>query len=283
MPFISRIVPASSCWVTLVLLGFAADALAFPPAPPHLIHGIVRDAIGNPLSDGATVILEVSASTPISTFVLAQTDSSFNYKLEVPLDSGLDAGLYQATALVPTAPFKLRVRVGKTTYLPMEMTGDVAHVGVPGGHTRIDLTLGVDSDGNGLPDDWEKAVAAQLGRSWAPGQIHPGDPYPGAGMSYQEVYLAGTYAVAPKEGFVLKIQSSPGETPKLAFTAVKGHRYTLQASATLGEWTSVSFRLSSTETDAPIDAYQASDTRRVEIEAPTLGDEPAKFYRLVVD
>src|SRR5262249_4058133 len=142
--------------------------------------------------------------------------------------------------------------------------------------------LGVDSDGNGLPDAWEKAVAAQLGRSWAAGQIRPGDVYPGTGMTYQEVYLAGTYSVAPKDGFTLDILSHQGESPTLAFTAVKGRHSTLQASSSLDGWTTVPFRMAPADS-AAVNGYQAIDTRRVEIEAPPLGDQPAKFYRLMVE
>jgi hypothetical protein len=283
MPSTSAVISVISRWFALLVFAGVGETLAFPPMPPHQLYGVVRDAIGNPLADGATVILEAASSARLTTFVLAQTDSAFNYRLEVPLDAGLAAGSYQPTALVPTAPFKLRVRIGKMTYLPMEMTGDVAHIGTAGGRTRMDLTLGVDSDGNGLPDDWEKAVAAQLGRSWVSGQIRPADPYPGTGMTYQEVYLSGTYAVAPQEGFALEILSPPGESPKLAFTAVKGRRYTVQASSSLGNWATVPFRLSATDTTPPVNAYQATDTRRVEIEAPAIDDQPAKFYRLIVE
>jgi hypothetical protein len=271
--------------MALLALTLPHPANAFPPAPNHLIFGIVRDQIGNPLAmDNAEIVLEASSGATIHADVVPQLEPGLNYRIEVPMDAGLTDDLYQPTALLPAAPFKLRVRIGQTMYLPMEMTADYSRLGQPGGRTRIDLTLGVDADGNGLPDAWEKAVAAQLGRQWLAGQFRPGDFYPGTGMTYRDVYLAGTYAVAPKEGFTLRILSGPGEAPRLAFTAVKGRSYTLQASADLGEWTTVPFRvLPSDSAAAPVNGYQATETKRVEIETPTLGDEPVRFFRLMAE
>jgi hypothetical protein len=268
----------------LALLVFTPLLQAFPPAPPHTIYGVVRDQIGNPLSDGAEVIMEVSPTVRYRTTVVARTDSGLNYKIEVPMDAGMTADLYSPTALLPAAPFRLRIKIGQTTFVPMEMTGDLSKLGRPGGSTRIDLTLGVDADGNGLPDAWEKAVAAFLGRAWQAGQIRPEDLYPGTGMTYRDVYLAGTYAVSPTDGFALNIIHSPGQPPKLAFTAVKGRRYTVQLSEHLNHgWTTVPFRLLPLAVNsAALNAYSATETKRVEIEAPG-PNIPVRFYRLIVE
>lgn len=270
-------------WLVLLLSLLPGAVHAFPPAPPHQIYGLVRDQIGNPLGDGATVILEAASGTRLQTFVVAQTEPGVNFRLDVPMDAGLTSDLYSPTALMPTAPFRLRVMVGRTTFLPIEMTLDSSKLGVPGGRTRIDLTLGVDADGNGLPDAWEKAVAAFLGKLWQAGQINPNDPYPGSGMTYREVYLAGTYAVAPTEGFALQIATDTQGVPRLAFTAVKGRSYTLQAAAQLGEWTTVPLRLLNADpAAAALNAYQATETRRVEIVPPDATGQAARFFRLMV-
>jgi len=58
----------------------------------------------------------------------------------------------------------------------------------------------------------------------------------------------------------------------------------VQAAAKLGEWVSVPFHVLPTEpAAAPLNTYQASQTKRVEIAPPTLGDEPARFFRLMVE
>lgn len=267
-------------WWLAVWFPFAAAA--FPPAPPHLIYGVVRDSLGYPLGDGAEVILEAASGAHVRAFVLAEVDSAINYRLQVPMDAGLTEDVYAPTALMPAAPFRLRVRVGNTSFLPIEMTADFSTLGAPGGRTRIDLTLGVDADGNGLPDAWEKAVADYLGRVWRPGQIDPNAAYPGTGLTYREVYLAGTYAMEPKDGFALQLVVAPGQPPKLAFTAVKGRTYTLQSAAVLGQWTTTPFRVLPAGT-ATAARYQAVETRRVEIEAPLVDGAPAQFYRLLVE
>ncbi len=269
-------------WVVLATL-LPLVVQAFPPAPPHTLFGVVRDQIGNPLEKGADVILETASGVKIRTSVAMRTEVAVNYELEVPMDAGLTADAYLPTALRPTVPFLLRVRVGQTTYLPIEMTGDLTKLGLPGGRTRIDLTLGVDQDGNGLPDAWEKAVAALLGRPWTVGQIRPDDLYPGSGMTYRDVYLAGTYAVEPTDGFALHILGSPGEPPRLAFTVVKGRSYTVQAASVFGEWSDVSFRVLPVAANAPEQrAYLATQTQRVEIEAPIASGTPNRFFRLIV-
>ena len=268
----------------LIILVVGPGVQAFPPAPPHAIYGVVRDQIGNPLNDGAEVIMEVSPTVKYRTTIVSRTESALNYKIEVPMDAGMTADLYAPTALLPAAPFRLRVKIGQTTFVPIEMTGDLSKRGLPGGSTRIDLTLGVDADGNGLPDVWEKAVAAFLGRAWQAGQIRPDDMYPGTGMTYREVYLTGTYAVDPTDGFSLKIITSAGAAPKLAFIGVKGRRYVVQVSESVnGGWAAVPFKVLPATAETPaINAYNATETKRVEVEPPA-NTNPVRFYRLILE
>ena len=279
-----RFLPGSLLACAMAIVALGPSVQAFPPAPPHTIYGVVRDQIGNPLSDGAEVIMEVSPTVRYRTTVVSRTDSSLNYKLEVPMDAGMTADLYSPTALLPAAPFRLRVKIGQTTFVPIEMSGDFSKLGLPGGSTRLDLTLGVDADGNGLPDAWEKAVAAFLGRAWQAGQIRPDDMYPGTGMTYLDVYLAGTYAVDPTEGFSLKIITSAGAPPKLAFTAVKGRHYVVQVSESVtGGWAAAPFKVLPAIAGTPaINSYNATETKRVEVEPPA-NDNPDRFYRLILE
>jgi hypothetical protein len=43
------------------------------------------------------------------------------------------------------------------------MKGDLSKLGEPGKRTHLDLTLGEDLDGDGIPDAWERALLAALG------------------------------------------------------------------------------------------------------------------------
>ena len=139
-----------------LLLTPAAVVEGFPPAPHHLFYGTVRDEYGNPLNfDDVEVILESSAGIQVKGKVVPGLKPGINYELKVPMDAGITGDLYKPTALKPTVPFKVKVKIGSAIYLPIEMLGDFAQLGLPSKSTRLDLTLGEDSDGDGLPDAWE--------------------------------------------------------------------------------------------------------------------------------
>lgn len=271
-------------WVSIVAL--AASTQAFPPAPHHVIFGLVRDQIGNPLtSSTAQVTMTVSSGASLMDLVVPNLEPGANYRLQVPMDSGLTSDLYQASALLPAVPFKLSVKVGSVTYVPMEMKGDYAVLGQPGEMTRIDLTLGVDSDNDGLPDAWEQAAFRQLGMTWKAGALNPNAMYPGTGLTFAQVYVAGTYSYAPKDGFVLNMTGVVNDKVQLAFTAVKGRGYTIESAATLGSFVPVNFRLATDTPNAGLRAYfQATSTAKQSIEVPLdASGAPAKFYRLRVE
>ena len=91
--------------------------------------------------------------------------------------AGLTADAYKPTALSPLVPFKIYVRIGQVNYLPIQMKGNYAELGQPSGRTRLDLTLGEDLDGDGLPDAWERAILALLGPGKGLGDVNPNDDF----------------------------------------------------------------------------------------------------------
>lgn len=277
-----------------ILLAAAAPMTAFPPALHQEVFGLIRDERGNPLSRaGAEVIMEVGTAVVAKANVATIPVSGANYRLVIPLDSGATQDRYKPTALLPAVGFRLRVRVGNTTYLPMEMTGTAALMTRAGAVGRTDLTLGEDSDGDGLPDAWEMDLLAATGKAGSLADIRPGDDTDGDGLSNLNEYLAGTYAFDPADGFELKIRSLEDGRAGLEFTAVRGRTYTVQGSDDLQTWSSVPFVL---QTDAkgasPRQNFTVSDgrTRLVRVwTRPPAGAAPAteaaiphKFYKLVV-
>lgn len=251
--------------------------------PPHELYGTVRDELGNPLTGSAEVIFEGTSGLKRQAPIGHWTEPGVNFRLSIPLEADFSEPLTIPTALRPNATFRLQVRIGRTTYLPIEMSGNLSAIGAAGGRTRIDLTLGEDTDGNGLPDAWERAVARRLGLTWAPGSIDRNAAYPGSGMTYCEVYLAGTYTVNPAEGFALAIRDQGEGPPALAFTAVKGRFYSIETSSQLGEWHPISFRIVGPASGSPpVELYQATDTRRVEAEVPSMLEVQSHFFRLMV-
>ena len=269
-------------WLLLLLCSFILHTSSFitsayPPAPFHLFYGLLRDEYGTPINSGAEVILETSSGVRIKTSVIAGIESGANYRLEVPMDSGLMAAPYQPSALQPTVPFRIKVRVGGVTYLPIEMRGDFSQLGQPGQRTRLNLTLGEDSNGDGLPDAWQRLINPDLTK------VKPGADA-GNGLSYLQTYYAGTYAIDPKLGFALNIVGFKEGAPQLEFLAVTGRTYTLLGSSDLKTWKALPFRVPAEgATAAARESYQTDVVKnvRLEVPAPTTELSPT-YFRLML-
>lgn len=276
-------------WITLfwMVCAWSATCLelsAFPPSPDHVIYGVVRDELGNPITLADTEILLTTADgTVLRGKVNPDLPNGLNYKLRIPLDSGLTADAYKPTALNPTVPFRLTVRAHETEYLPIEMTGRFHSLGRPAGETRVDLTLGEDTDRDGLPDAWERNIIQSQGGNLTLADIKPDGDTDKDGMTNQDEYLAGTYAFDSADGFSLQIAGMDNGHPLLEFTAVKGRNYTISGSANLKQWTPVVFTVPAEGEPAPKRLnYQAHDVRRLLIRADDLAAESPKFFRVSV-
>jgi hypothetical protein len=267
--------------IGLLLLVSAGALRAFPPAPHHVIYGTVRDDHGHPLAAGqAEVILETSSGVTLRATTLEGAEPGVNFALVIPMDAGITDDTYRPTALRPTVPFRLRVRIGQASYVPFQMRGDFHTLGRPGARTRIDLTLGEDTDGDGLPDAWERALAQAAGRGQEIRGITPDGDLDGDGLSNLAEYLAGTYAYDPTEGFALKLLRVDAEGATAEFLAVAGRSYVIEASADLKAWTAADFQVGQ---GSVTKRFQADDTRveRVRIVIPEETATPMAFYRVI--
>jgi hypothetical protein len=196
------------------------------------------------------------------------------------MDSGIAPDLYKITALEPNVPFRLRVKIGTVNYLPMEMVANYATLGEPAESTRIDLTLGVDADGDGLPDAWQRLLIAMLG----PGaKIGPHEDADGDGISNLNEYLAGTYAFQPESGFRLNPVRNADGAPRLEFLVVSSHTYTVYGSTNLQSWVPIPFNVPA---DGPaatnLRNYHATDTRLLQVTPILSPDQPAavQFFKV---
>lgn len=261
------------------------SAQAYPPAPHHIIEGVVRDAFGNPLQViTARIILETSAGTQVIGRINPELDGGLNYTLTIPMDAGLTADTYRPTALQPLVPFKISVQLGGVTYLPIEMTGDYASLGLPAQRTRLDLTLGEDLDGDGLPDAWERALIQMLGGDLSLADIRPGDDADGDGLTNLQEYLAGTYAYDPAAGIALDMVAFDLERTTLEFTAIRGRTYTVLASEDMSSWTQVPMTLEGATPESAVADYRATDLRPLRVTVPSSSDDPERprFFKLMV-
>lgn len=280
--------PRLGCWVTalaVTLLCATRFAQAFPPAPPHMLYGMVRNEMGDPLTLGSgEVILETTNGLQITANIAADPDPSVNYRLAVPIDAGIALDPYKPTALRPLTAFRMRVKIGQTTYLPLQMVGSLRSLGKPAQSTRLDLTLGEDSDGDGLPDAWERLMILMLGGGTL-ADIRPGDDSDGDGISNYDEYIAGTYAFDPEDGLRLTLVSGAAGPPLLEFLAIGGRTYTLEASTNLRAWAQTNFRVPASGTNAPPQAsYRATGLNllRIEPSVPAGAAATSFFYRAKV-
>ena len=252
---------------------------AFPPAPHHIFYGMVRDEFGRPLEgEKVEVLFETSTGRVIRVDVAPSTTPGINYWLKVPMDSGATANLYHPAAMRMAMPFKIRVLIGARVYLPIEMIGDLAKIGQPGEETLLNLTLGEDTDGDGLPDAWERALLAQ-GQGLR--DINPGDDADGDGMSNLDEYISGNYAFDKDDGLRLDIVKRVEAGTVLEFMGIQGRTYTIKGSPDLKEWSELSFEIEGQEGE--LENVRAEKVQNYRVTVP--GDESGtttKFFKLMV-
>ncbi len=251
---------------------------AFPPAPHHTFFGMVRDELGRPLEgEKVEVLFETSSGRLVRTGV-GLGIPGINYRLRVPMDAGSTADLYNPVAMRHAMPYKIRVKVGAKVYLPIEMVGDLGKMGQPGEETLLNLTLGEDTDGDGLPDAWERALLAQ---GQGLGDINPNDDTDGDGMSNLDEYISGNYAFDKEDGLRLDIVQKGESGAVLEFMGIRGRTYTVQGSPDLKEWNDVSFQVDGEEGE--FKHVRANKVRKFRITVPSEeAGAPVKFFKLMV-
>ena len=268
--------------LTAVLLG--ATARAYPPAPDHVLYGTVRDELGRPLAVGSAVVIVSHAAGEIArTQIAPGTEVGVNYQVRLPVDLGSVGAVYKPTALLPTSPFTIRVLRGGVVYLPIEVARVGPTLGEPGKRTRLDLTLGVDSDNDGLPDAWERALIDRdtTGRVRTLADVKAGDDLDGDGLTNLQEYLIGTYALDRLDGLALEVLAVENGRARLRFTTVPGRVYRLRSSANLNEWSPQTFALSAAgEVNQP--SYSGREVTVLEVWVP-LPVGGTAFFRLYAE
>ena len=268
-------------WAMIVLaLIWPSTMDAFPPAPHHTFQGMLRDEHGRPItSDDVKVFFETENGAVIRAEAGEVFEPGINYRIKIPMDSGATSELYETFAMKVQMPYKIHVKIGIRIYLPIEMLGSVRTIGRPGKITQLDLTLGEDADGDGLPDAWERALLGQ-GRTLA--DIKPGDDSDGDGLSNMDEYISGNYAFDKEDGLRLDIIETGVVGVKLEFLAITGRTYTLQQSNDLRQWRQVDF----TTQDLPETtraSFLAEQVTKMNVTVPPSGNSSnAKFFKLMV-
>lgn len=265
----------------LALAGLLPLAHAFPPAPDYVLYGTVRNERGIILTPGSAVVIVSNAAGEIVRCPIDLTpEQGVNYLVHIPMDSGTVGSNYTATAMQPTAGFTLRVLIGKVSYVPFQLTRLPPTIGLPGTRTRLDLTLGVDSDNDGLPDAWEQLLIDndRTGRLRTLADVNPGDDLDGDGLTNYQEYLLGTYALDARDGLALTMVEAVNGWGHLRFAITVGRTYTIKASTDLTTWQPQTFAVG-TATATPVAALAGTEITLVDVWVP-LPTGGTAFYRL---
>jgi hypothetical protein len=198
------------------------------------------------------------------------------------LDSGVTADLYQPGVLVPAASYKLSVVIGTVTNLPIEMTNALS-LGRWAKNTRIDLTLGTDTNGDGIPDAWELAYLGSVGSNLPLSAVNANTIVPTNGLTMLQEYLLAI-SVPPGAAPEIIFAGFTGNSPILQFSTATGRSYSVSGSPDLRNWSPVAFNLSTDAQGAPARAFYAATgnaTIQVYLAPPPLG-ETVRFFRILV-
>jgi len=238
-----------SCYLVFALfLVLALVAQAFPPAPYYTLYGIVRDQVGQTLEvEGAEILLlrgtEVIGRGPITRGL--QLDQ--NYELNLRIDMArTGTQLYSATALTPQGVFSLAVEMNGSRFYPIEVSGTL-RAGRGGDKVRLDLNLGEDLDGDGLPDIWEQWMLYQAGYYpdenglWPLHLLSRHGDLDGDGISDWLEYVAGTFAGDETERFELQIKEKLPTSVRFEFFGIAGKTYTIERSSDMKNWAQIPF------------------------------------------
>lgn len=272
--------------ILLLSLLSTLTALAFPPAPYYTLYGMVRDQVGQTLTaEGAEVVL-LKEGVEIGRTPITANRIDQSYELNVRMDQTRSGtALYSDKAVSVGGLFSLVVEMNGSTFYPIEVSGTL-EAGNGGERTRLDLTLGEDSDGDGLPDVWEQWQLYQAGQypaadgSWDLSQISANGDFDGDGQSDGFEYIAGTFAGDATEVFGLEIKEKLAGNVRLEFYAITGKTYTIERSSDMLEWTRVNFATESAQ-NTPAAGHVAAGVGQVPVFLAPASDAK-EFYRLSV-
>lgn len=272
--------PGGICLTLALLLGLTQTCPAFPPGPNALIYGMVKDQYGTPLQAGSQVILQTPSGVQVAGNIQPGLAVGINYAVSVPMDAGTSGGAYTAKALVPATPYKLYVVIGTTTNLPLEMVAGYSAMGIPASQTNQNLTVGVDSNGDGIPDAWETVFLAQVGTNVSLAQINPNADYAHNGRTLRQEYLLGNYPYNPGYNFSVQLIRQSAGSAVLAFTTMTGRAYAVSGSADLQNWMPLAFTIPANGA-AAMTAYTAPGIQPIQVQTVAPADGPAmKFFRV---
>ena len=199
----------------MVLTGLALACNAGIPAPSFFYYGIVRDAFGNPYTEESEVDLVcLRNGVELSRCCIKDYGAVANYLVAVAVDNSDEP--YSSSAVPSGSEVTFVVEDADGEQLPTYTADLLPVVGDAGKYVAADLSIGVDSDGDGLPDEWENQTALTywlLTGNYVTDLTAAGD-MDGDGASNYAEYIAGTSAADEADVFKMynagKTENSEG-------------------------------------------------------------------------
>lgn len=268
---------------------FAASAI---PQAPVITYGLVRDPYGTPLTKASSATLELvrNAARDGTVYARASVGDSgipgMNYRLSLEIDS---SGPTRANAVCAGTEMFVAAALGgnAATLSPAAVFTTPAQ----GTRQRLDFSTGTDSDGDGLPDEWERWVIEIAGRgTGADGRatdadvaaFRPDDDADGDGMTNLQEFLAGTDPFTATDLFKIEsFEVLPGTgRARLVFTSAADRSYRVVMAETPGEpWTPVA----TTRTEGAELAYESYKGTGRRITVYVDASLAACFFRVAVE
>ena len=289
-----------------------------------VVTGVTVTNPGSGYTEPVIVGIAGGGGLPLE-IVRSLTDSSIapgvNYSLSVPMDSGTAAQLYEVSAMRPLLPFTIRVVIRGVNHVPIQIKapesaagmafwrpridsvnspgissqGNRWAIGLPAGKLRLDLWLGVDSNNDGLPDEWQQQVvnADTTGRLTDFSQVDPNADFSGNGMTNMDKFLTGVYALEPLDGLHFNLDAitdlsvpTSGNPPvpvrvaKLHFQAITGRTYHISTTSDMQNWTNPQPFSLKTDGTEPATHYLADESKILNIYVPLPAGTAKQFFRL---
>lgn len=271
------------CLCSLLLV--TGVAWAFPPAPYYTIYGVVRDQNGQAImAEGVEVIL-LRGGVEVGRTAVGSGRIGQNYELKMRLDQNRSGTVfYTDKAVAAGGLYSVVVSMNGSLYYPIEVAGTLK-AGKGGERVNLDLTLGEDKDGDGLPDSWEAWQLYQAGYypdengNWNLSLIDRNGDFDKDGQSNLLEYIAGTFAGDATETFGLTIKEKLPQSVRFEFYGITGKVYTIESSPDMKTWTRIPFAVGAPAVGEA--AYQAGSVGIVSAYAAPSSTSKG-FYRLSV-
>ena len=259
----------------------AGSLMAFPPAPYYTIFGDVRDEFGSLVPAGATVVFSYQSKEMARYPITPVAGQDYNYQIRMRLDmNSAGTAVYNSIAVQSGMAYTLKVDIGGVTYLPIELSAKAPLVGAAADRKRLDLTLGQDTDLDGLPDAWERALLQRLGLPLTElARVTPSGVLEADGLTNLQKYISGTYSGDTSQSFYLKIKEVTDTDVGVEFYTLTNKVYSVEKSADLAVWTPVTFTVG---IGSEVSVYTATGTEVVTARIPWVSGEEKAFYRLKV-